>query len=234
MLKKNRVLVAEDEDALRTLLKYNLEKEGFEVIEAANGDDAISALDDRLPDVLILDWMMPGCSGLEVCRHVRQKPDSRGLPIIMLTARGEENDRIRGLDMGVDDYVVKPFAVTELMARVRAVMRRMRPAVSEDVIEYGDFTVDRTTRRVKRGDRNIPMGPREFDLFTKLIETPGRVFSRDDLLKDLWRKDKDVDERTVDVHIGRLRKIVNIAGERDPIRTVRSAGYSFDENYLSE
>ena len=156
------------------------------------------------------------------------------LPIIMLTARGEESDRIRGLDMGADDYLIKPFAITELLARVRAVMRRMRPAVSEDIIEYGDILVDRTTRRVKRKDRDIPMGPREFALFTKLLETPGKVFSRELLLNLIWGQEKDVDERTVDVHIGRLRKIVNEQGERDPIRTVRAAGYAIDENYMAD
>jgi two-component system phosphate regulon response regulator PhoB len=232
MLKKNRILVAEDEDALRTLLKYNLEKEGFDVIEAADGDEAVKHLNERLPDLLLVDWMMPGISGIEVCRHVRQKPESRGLPIIMLTARGEESDRIRGLDMGADDYLIKPFAITELLARVRAVMRRMRPAVSEDVIEYGDIVVDRTTRRVKRKDRDIPMGPREFALFTKLLETPGKVYSRELLMNLIWGQETDVDERTVDVHIGRLRKIMNEPGERDPIRTVRAAGYAIDENYM--
>jgi two-component system phosphate regulon response regulator PhoB len=234
MSKKNRILIAEDEDALRTLLKYNLEKEGYDVIEAADGDEALAHLNERLPDILLVDWMMPGVSGIEVCRHVRQKPESRGLPIIMLTARGEESDRIRGLDMGADDYLIKPFAITELLARVRAVMRRMRPAVSEDIIEFGDIIVDRTTRRVKRNDRDIPMGPREFALFTKLLETPGKVYSRELLLNLIWGQDKDVDERTVDVHIGRLRKILNEQGDRDPIRTVRAAGYAIDENYMAE
>ena len=232
MSRTTRILVAEDEDALRTLLKYNLEKEGFEVIEAADGDEALVRLEERLPDVLLVDWMMPGMSGLEVCRAIRQRSETRGLPIIMLTARGEESDRIRGLDMGADDYLIKPFAITELLARIRAVLRRMRPAVSEDIIEFGDILVDRTTRRVKRAGRDIPMGPREFALFTKLLETPGKVFSRETLLHDLWGQDKDVDERTVDVHIGRLRKIMNEQGERDPIRTVRAAGYAIDENYM--
>ncbi len=234
MSKKNRILIAEDEDALRTLLKYNLEKEGYDVIEASDGDEALKHLNERLPDILLVDWMMPGVSGIEVCRHVRQKPESRGLPIIMLTARGEESDRIRGLDMGADDYLIKPFAITELLARVRAVMRRMRPAVSEDIIEFGDIIVDRTTRRVKRNDRDIPMGPREFALFTKLLETPGKVYSRELLLNLIWGQEKDVDERTVDVHIGRLRKILNEQGDRDPIRTVRAAGYAIDENYMAE
>jgi len=234
MSKKHRILVAEDEEALRTLLKYNLDKEGYDVIEAADGDEAINHLNERLPDLLLVDWMMPGASGIEVCRHVRQNPQSRGLPVIMLTARGEESDRIRGLDMGADDYLIKPFAITELLARVRAVMRRMRPAVSEDIIEYGDITVDRTTRRVKRSERNIPMGPREFELFTKLLENPGKVYSRESLLEMIWGKTKDVDVRTVDVHIGRLRKILNEQGDRDPIRTVRAAGYAIDENYMAD
>lgn len=234
MSRLHRILVAEDEDALRTLLKYNLEKEGFEVIEASDGDQALALLAERLPDVLLVDWMMPGTSGLEVCRSVRQKPESRALPILMLTARGEESDRIRGLDMGADDYITKPFAITELLARVRAIMRRLRPAVSEDVLEFGDILVDKTTRRVKRAGRDVAMGPREFALFTKLLESPGKVFSREALLQDLWGQEKDVDERTVDVHIGRLRKIINEGNERDPIRTVRAAGYAIDENYLSE
>lgn len=234
MSKKNRILVAEDEEALRTLLKYNLEKDGYEVTLAADGEEALARLNERLPDLLLVDWMMPGASGIEVCRSVRQNSQSRGLPIIMLTARGEESDRIRGLDMGADDYLIKPFAVTELLARVRAVMRRMRPAVSEDIIEYGDIVVDRTMRRVKRGDRDVPMGPREFELFTTLLETPGKVYSRENLMDLIWDQDKDVDERTVDVHIGRLRKVLNGPGDRDPIRTVRSAGYAIDENYMTE
>lgn len=234
MSKKNRILVAEDEEALRTLLKYNLEKEGYDVILASDGDEALNHFADRLPDLLLVDWMMPGASGIEVCRSVRQNPQSRGLPIIMLTARGEESDRIRGLDMGADDYLIKPFAITELLARVRAVMRRMRPAVSEDIIEYGDIVVDRTMRRVKRKERDIPMGPREFALFTKLLETPGKVYSREDLMNMIWGQDKDVDERTVDVHIGRLRKVLNEPGDRDPIRTVRAAGYAIDENYMAD
>lgn len=231
MSRTPRILVAEDEEALRTLLRYNLTKEGFEVIEAADGDQALELLNDKMVDVVLADWMMPGTSGLELCRALRQKAETRSLPIIMLTARGEEHDRIRGLDMGADDYMTKPFAITELLARVRAVMRRMRPAVSEDILEFGDIVVDRTTRRVKRAGRDIPMGPQEFALFTKLLENPGKVFSREALLQDLWRQDKNVDERTVDVHIGRLRKIVNEHGERDPIRTVRAAGYAIDETY---
>ncbi len=234
MSRPTRIMIAEDEEALRTLLKYNLEKEGFEVTEASDGDKALERLSEKTPDILLVDWMMPGASGLEVCRSVRQKPETRGLPIIMLTARGEETDRIRGLDMGADDYLTKPFAITELLARIRAVMRRMRPAVSEDVTEYGDIIVDKTTRRVKRAGRDIPMGPREFALFTTLLETPGKVFSREILLNMIWGQEKDVDERTVDVHIGRLRKILNESGERDPIRTVRAAGYAIDENYLND
>lgn len=234
MSKKNRILVAEDEEALRTLLQYNLEKEGYEVILATDGDEALACLEERLPDLLLVDWMMPGTSGIEVCRWVRQNAQSKGLPIIMLTARGEESDRIRGLDMGADDYLIKPFAITELLARVRAVMRRMRPAVSEDIIEFGDIVVDRTMRRVKRNERDIPMGPREFALFTKLLETPGKVYSREDLMNMIWGQDKDVDERTVDVHIGRLRKVLNKPGDRDPIRTVRAAGYAIDESYVAD
>jgi len=233
MTKIQRVLIAEDEDALRTLLRYNLEKMGFEVQDAADGEQALVSLGQSVPDLLIVDWMMPGASGLEVCRRVRQRSDTKNLPIIMLTARGEETDRIRGLDMGADDYLTKPFSITELQARIRAVLRRSGPVQAEGIIEFGDIVIDRNTRRVRRAGRDIPVGPREFALFSKLMEVPGRVYSRTQLLDMIWGQDKDVDERTVDVHIGRLRKVLNEPHERDPIRTVRAAGYSIDETFVN-
>ena len=237
MSKVLNVLVVDDEEALRQLLRYNLEKMGFTVSEAADGDKALEMVAAQLPDLLIVDWMMPGASGPEVCRRLRRKSETRNLPIIMLTARGEEEDRIRGLDMGADDYMIKPFALTELQARVRAVLRRGNApsgeSASDDVIEYADIVLDKATHRVRRGGREVPLGPREFALFARLLETPGKVYSRTQLLNMVWGEDRDVDERTVDVHIGRVRKVLNENGERDPIRTVRSAGYSVDETMAS-
>lgn len=227
-----KVLVVDDEDSLRSLLRYNLEKMGFSVAEAGDGERAVEAVREQMPDLMIVDWMMPGMSGPEVCRALRSKGESKNLPIIMLTARGEESDRIRGLDMGADDYMVKPFSLTELQARVRAVMRRGSvggEVAEEHLIQYSDIVIDKITRRVRRAGREVVLGPREFALFAKLMEVPGRVYSRTQLLQMIWGQDKDVDERTVDVHIGRVRKALNDPGERDPIRTVRSAGYSVDE-----
>jgi len=222
------ILVVEDEEALRTLLSYNLEKEGYTVATAGDGEEALMMVNERLPDLLILDWMLPKVPGIEVCRRVRARTDARNVPIVMLTARGEESDRIRGLDIGADDYVVKPFSMTELLARVRAVLRRIRPGLAEDKLAVGDISVDRTAHRVKRGDRDIHLGPTEFRLLDYLIQHPGRVFSREQLLDAVWGSDVYVEARTVDVHVGRLRKAINAKNEIDPIRTVRSAGYSLD------
>lgn len=222
------ILVVEDEEALRTLLSYNLEKEGYAVATAGDGEEALMMVNERLPDLLILDWMLPKVPGIEVCRRVRARTDARNVPIVMLTARGEESDRIRGLDIGADDYVVKPFSMTELLARVRAVLRRIRPGLAEDKLAVGDISVDRTAHRVKRGDRDIHLGPTEFRLLDYLIQHPGRVFSREQLLDAVWGSDVYVEARTVDVHVGRLRKAINAKNEIDPIRTVRSAGYSLD------
>jgi two-component system, OmpR family, phosphate regulon response regulator PhoB len=222
------ILVVEDEEALRTLLSYNLEKEGYAVSTAGDGEEALMMVNERLPDLLILDWMLPKVPGIEVCRRVRARTDARNVPIVMLTARGEESDRIRGLDIGADDYVVKPFSMTELLARVRAVLRRIRPGLAEDKLAVGDISVDRTAHRVKRGDRDIHLGPTEFRLLDYLIQHPGRVFSREQLLDAVWGSDVYVEARTVDVHVGRLRKAINGKNEVDPIRTVRSAGYSLD------
>lgn len=228
---KPLVLIVEDEEALVTLLQYNFEKENYRVSLARNGPEALLLIDEMLPDLIILDWMLPEISGLELCRQLRSRTKTRNLPIIMLTARGEEADRIRGLDTGADDYITKPFSMTELLSRVRAVLRRIRPALVEDIIMYGELEVDRTTHRVKRSGRDIPLGPTEFRLLDHLLQHPGRVFSRGQLLDAIWGTDVYVDERTVDVHIGRLRKALNAKGERDPIRTIRSTGYALDDQF---
>ncbi len=223
------ILVVEDEDALSTLLQYNLEKEGYEVVVAADGEEALTLVSEKLPDLVVLDWMLPKVSGIEVCRRLRQRSESRNVPIIMLTARGEESDRIRGLDTGADDYVVKPFAMSELSARIRAVLRRLRPGLAEDRVRCGDLVIDRVAHRVKRSGKEIHLGPTEFRLLDYLMQHPGRVFSREQLLDAVWGSDVYVEARTVDVHIGRLRKALNRDEvEIDPIRTVRSAGYSLD------
>ena len=222
------VLVVEDEDALSTLLQYNLEKEGYDVTVAADGEEALIQVDERLPDLVVLDWMLPKVSGIEVCRRLRSRSETRNVPIIILTARGEETDRIRGLDTGADDYVVKPFSMTELTARIRAVLRRIRPGLAEDRLQHGDIVVDRVAHRVRRAEREVHLGPTEFRLLDYLMQHPGRVFSREQLLDAVWGSDVYVEARTVDVHIGRLRKALNQETEEDPIRTVRSAGYSLD------
>ena len=222
------VLVVEDEDALSTLLQYNLEKEGYDVAVAGDGEEALIQVDERLPDLVVLDWMLPKVSGIEVCRRLRSRPETRNVPIIILTARGEETDRIRGLDTGADDYLVKPFSMTELTARIRAVLRRIRPGLAEDRIRHGDIVIDRVAHRVRRGGKEVHLGPTEFRLLDYLMQHPGRVFSREQLLDAVWGSDVYVEARTVDVHIGRLRKALNQETADDPIRTVRSAGYSLD------
>ena len=223
------VLVVEDEDALATLLRYNLEKDGYHVGVAVDGEEALMMASERLPDLVILEWMLPKVPGIEVCRRLRAKPDARNIPIIMLTARGEESDRIRGLDTGADDYVTKPFSTTELLARVRAVLRRIRPGLADDRLVFGDIVVDRVSYRVKRGERDVHLGPTEFRLLDYFMQHPGRVFSREQLLDAVWGSDVYVEARTVDVHVGRLRKALNESDEIDPIRTVRSAGYALDK-----
>jgi two-component system phosphate regulon response regulator PhoB len=222
------ILVVEDEDALSELLQYNLKKEGFRVSVAADGEEALMLVEERQPDVVVLDWMLPKISGIEVCRRLRSRQESRNLPIIMLTARGEETDRIRGLDTGADDYIVKPFLMKELFARVRAVLRRIRPGLAEDTVQAGDITMDRVAHKVVRGGQDIHLGPTEFRLLDYFMQHPGRVFSREQLLDAVWGSDVYVETRTVDVHIGRLRKALNKAGGGDPIRTVRSAGYALN------
>ncbi len=222
------VLLIEDEEPIAQLLKYNLEKEGYRVSVAGDGEEALLLAEEGKPDLVLLDWMLPKLAGIEVCRRLRSARSSRNTPIVMLTARGEEGDRIRGLDTGADDYVVKPFLMSELLARVRAVMRRIRPALAEDKIVVGDVTLDRGSHRVKRAGRDVHLGPTEFRLLEYLMQHPGRVFSREQLLDSVWGSEVYVETRTVDVHIGRLRRALNAGVETDPIRTVRSAGYSFD------
>lgn len=225
---RTKVLIVEDEESISTLLDYNLSREDFETRIAVDGEDALLKTQEFHPDIVILDWMLPKVSGIEVCRRLRQNPDTRNLPIIMLTARSEETDRIRGLETGADDYLTKPFSTAELLARVKAVLRRIRPALVEDVVEYGDLKVDRTAHRVWRGEQEIHLGPTEFRLLDHLIQHPGRVFSREQLLNAVWGSDVFVEVRTVDVHVGRLRKALTKFNHDDPIRTVRAAGYSLD------
>ncbi len=225
---KPRVLVIEDEAALLALLRYNLEKEGYTVDEATDGEQALLKVAEHLPDLILLDWMLPRLSGLEVCRQLRRDSDARNVPIIMLTARGEEADRVRGLDAGADDYIAKPFSPSELLARIRAVLRRIRPALAEEVLTYGGLVMDIATHKVTRNSREIHLGPTEFRLLRHFLEHPGRVLSRDQLLDAVWGRDIYVEQRTVDVHIRRLRKALNGDNEADIIRTVRSAGYALE------
>src|SRR5258706_5041756 len=222
------ILVVEDEDALATLLQYNLDKEGYRVDLCGDGEEALIRIDEKQPDLVVLDWMLPGVSGIEVCRRLRQRAETRNLPIIMLTARGEETDRIRGLDTGADDYVVKPFSMVEFCARIRAVLSRIGPGLAEDRVRQGDIIIDRVAHRVKRAGKDVHLGPTEFRLLDYFMQHPGRVFSREQLLNAVWGSDVYVETRTVDVHIGRLRKALGASEESDPIRTVRSAGYSLD------
>lgn len=223
------ILVFEDEDALSTLLQYNLEKEGYRVSLASDGEEGLMQAEEETPDLVLLDWMLPKVSGIEVCRRLRGRPETRNVPIIMLTARGEESDRVRGLDTGADDYLTKPVSMVELNARIRAVLRRIRPGLADDRVSHGDIVIDRVAHRVKRDGKEVHLGPTEFRLLDYLMQHPGRVFSREQLLDAVWGSDVYVEVRTVDVHVGRLRKALTITeGSRDPIRTVRSAGYALD------
>src|SRR6201991_3826590 len=226
-----RILIIEDEEPLTLLLRYNLEAEGYDVDTSARGDDAEIKLKESPPDLLVLDWMLPGMSGIELCRRLRARPDTERLPIIMLTARGEESERVRGLATGADDYIVKPFSVPELIARVRALLRRASPERVADVLSHGDIEHDREKKRVSRGGREIELGPTEYRLLEFFMERPGRVFSRTQLLDAVWGSEVYIDERTVDVHVGRLRKALNRGREADPIRTVRGAGYALDDRF---
>lgn len=222
------VLVVEDEPALLTLLKYNLEAEGYRVVEAMNGEEALVKAREETPDLILLDWMLPLVSGIEVCRQIRRTPDLKSAAIIMLTAKGEEADKIRGLETGADDYVTKPFSPSELMARAKAALRRARPQAGEENLTYADLEMDLATHRVRRDKSDLHLGPTEFRLLKFLMENQGRVFSREQLLDHVWGRDIYVEPRTVDVHIRRLRKAINVDGLPDLIRTVRSAGYALD------
>ena len=227
------ILVVEDEAALVTLLRYNLEREGFRVAAAADGEEALLLAREEKPDLVLLDWMLPLLSGIEVCRQLRRMTETRGVPIIMLTARGEEGDKLRGLDSGADDYITKPFSPSELVARIRAVMRRTRPAVNGEVLHYDDLVMDLASHRVRRKGRDVHLGPTEFRLLRHLLEHQGRVFSREQLLDIVWGQDVYVEPRTVDVHIRRLRKALNAEEDSDLIRTVRSAGYALEDSAVT-
>jgi two-component system, OmpR family, phosphate regulon response regulator PhoB len=226
-----RILIVEDEAALTLLLRYNLEAAHYTVETASRGDEAEIKLRESPPDLVILDWMLPGLSGIEICRRLRARSETRQIPIIILTARGEESERIRGLATGADDYIVKPFSVPELIARVGALLRRAAPEKVTDILSFGDLELDREKRRVSRAGRAIELGPTEYRLLEYLMERPGRVFSREQLLDGVWGRDIYIDERTVDVHIGRLRRALNRGHETDPIRTVRGAGYALNDRF---
>lgn len=225
---KANILIVEDEVGLVELLRYNLEQAGYGVRAAYDGEEAMTALAEDPPDIILLDWMLPMVSGIEVCRRIRRKPETANIPVIMLTARGEEVDRIRGLDSGADDYITKPFSPTELLARIRAVLRRIRPALADETLTFGDIVMDLAAHKVARGGDNIHLGPTEFRLLRHLMEHPGRVFSREQLLDSVWGRDVYVEARTVDVHIRRLRKALNDNNRADVIRTVRAAGYALE------
>ncbi len=227
------VLVAESDGALTVLLRRNLEREGYRVLEAQDGEEALLVADERRPDLILLEWTLPQLSGLEVCRRLRGgHQETRNVPIVMLSTHCEEQDRIRGLDTGADDYVTRPFAMMELLARLRAVMRRIRPALAENIVRLGDIEMDRTAHRVRRRGEDVHIRPTEFKLLDLLIQHPGRVFSRAQLLDAIWGSDADLDARTVDVHVGRLRRSLNTGRGRGPIRTVRSTGYAFDDKFV--
>jgi two-component system phosphate regulon response regulator PhoB len=226
---KPRILLVEDEAAIGLLLTYNLEAEGYHVTHCERGDEAELLLSESVTDLVILDWMLPGVSGLEICRRLRNREETRDLPVIMLTARGEEHERVRGLSIGADDYVVKPFSLPELMARIHALLRRAKPERVAGRLQLGDLVLDRESRRVHRADREINLGPTEFRLLEHLMEKPGRVYTRGQLLDAVWGLSSEIDERTVDVHIGRLRKLLSRGKEKDPLRTVRGSGYAMDE-----
>jgi two-component system, OmpR family, phosphate regulon response regulator PhoB len=220
------VLIVEDEPAQREVLNYNLQSEGYRIALAVNGEEALMLVDEELPDIIVLDWMLPAVSGIEVCRQLKTRPETRAIPIIMISAKSEEVDRVRGLETGADDYMVKPYSVSELLARVRTQLRRVRPATMGQVLMFEDITLDGETHRVSRGVAQLKLGPTEFRLLSTFMEKPGRVWSREQLLDRVWGRDIYVDTRTVDVHVGRLRKVLTQNGEKDPLRTVRGSGYA--------
>ncbi|RYE09672.1 MAG: phosphate regulon transcriptional regulatory protein PhoB [Hyphomicrobiales bacterium] len=227
------ILIVEDEADLRELIRYNLEADEFRVVTAESGDEAVERIRDGVPDLILLDWMLPGLSGIELCRRWRSREETARTPIIMITARGEEEERVRGLATGADDYVVKPFSMPELVARIQALLRRSSPQLVTSLLKAGDLELDRQSHRVRRSGRDLHLGPTEYRLLEYLMRHPGRVYSREQLLDGVWGNDVYVDERTVDVHVGRLRKAINRGREADPIRTVRGAGYAFDERFAA-
>jgi two-component system phosphate regulon response regulator PhoB len=224
------VLIVEDEPAQREVLAYNITADGLRLAIAKDGEEALLLVEEEAPDLIVLDWMLPNVSGIEVCRQLKARKQTRKIPIIMLTARSEEDDRVRGIETGADDYVVKPYSINELMARIRGILRRVRPASSDDIIVFGDISLDTEKHKVTREGKTLKLGPIEFRLLSTFIEKPGRVWTRDQLLTRVWGRDTDVDTRTVDVHIGRLRKALGKHGGINPIRTVRGAGYSLDDD----
>lgn len=224
------VLIVEDEPAQVEVLRYNLENKGYRTAVAPAGEEALMLAEEEEPDLVILDWMLPDISGIEICRQLKSRPSTRAVPIIMLTARGEEEDRVRGLESGADDYVVKPYSPGEMIARVQAVLRRSHPELEEEVLEYSDIRMDLARHRVSRQGKAIHLGPTEFRLLRVLLERPTRIFSREQLLDRAWGRDIYVESRTVDVHIRRLRKALNVGGSKDIIRTVRGSGYALDES----
>ena len=229
-MRRPRLLLVEDDIALTTLLKWHFEREEFEVDHTADGDEALLLARESAPDMILLDWMIEGTSGIEVCRRLRRVPETAAVPVIMLTGRGDESDRIRGLETGADDYVTKPFSPKELVARVRAVLRRARPALAGEPLKFADLEMDLIAHKVRRAGRTVPLGPTEFRLLRHFLEHPGRVFSRERLLDAVWGRDKDIEIRTVDVHVRRLRQALNAEGGRDLVRTVRAAGYALDSD----
>lgn len=225
-MQQPHVLIVEDEPAQREILAYNVESEGYRVSRAGNGEEALTLVEEDRPDVILLDWMLPNVSGIEICRRLKTRNETRDLPIIMLSARSEEVDRVRGLDTGADDYVVKPYSVSELLARLKSQLRRVRPATVGQVLQFEDITLDSERHRVNRDGMELKLGPTEFRLLSTFMEKPGRVWSREQLLDRVWGRDIYVDTRTVDVHVGRLRKVLTRHGGSDPVRTVRGAGYA--------
>jgi two-component system, OmpR family, phosphate regulon response regulator PhoB len=225
------ILIVEDEAAISRLLDYNLKSEGYRTRIVETGEEVHGAISDEMPDLVLLDWMLPELSGIEVCKLIRAREETRTLPVVMLTARGEEAERVRGLATGADDYIVKPFSVPEVLARIRSILRRTKPESITETMTQGDISMDRAKMRVMRGVREVNLSPTEFRLLEYLMQNPGRVYSRAQLLDRVWKNDADVDERTVDVHVGRLRKSLSRGKDIDPIRTVRSSGYAFDETF---
>jgi two-component system phosphate regulon response regulator PhoB len=222
------VLVVEDEAAIATLLRYNLEKQGYRVAEASDGQEALTRIQEQQPDLVLLDWMLPRMSGIEVCRQIRRKPGTRDLPVIIVTARTEDHDAVRGLNTGADDYITKPFSIDSLLARIRALLRRSSAVADKGHLTFHDIEMDLSSHRVARGSRKVHLGPTEFRLLEFFMRHPRRVFTREELLDAVWGQDIHVEPRTVDVHIRRLRKSMNVDGELDVVRTVRAAGYALD------